>query len=102
MRSLNKQKLEKLYNNNSTKFCIEKLSVSRWKFYDMLKKNNISAKKQKQYLIDINKLIDMYINKNIDVRKISKQFNISSVYLYTILKRNNIQLRRSLKTNKHI
>ena len=99
---ISKQKLERLYNTNSTKFCIQKLSIGRWKFYDMLHKYKIPIKQQKQYLIDINILKDMYIKKNIDVKNIAKKFSISSVYLYKILKKNNIKKRREIKTNKHI
>jgi len=99
---ISKQKLKKMYYNNSTKYCIKKLSISRWKFYDLLHKYKIPIKQQKQYSIDINLLKDMYIKKNIDVKKIAEKFNISSVYLYKILKKNNIKKRRIIKTNKHI
>lgn len=99
---IDKNEFQLLYNKHGREYCKKYYNITSYKFYDLLNKFNIKLKDEKQTTIDIKQLKIMYIERNMDVKDIAKKLNISSVYLYTILKRNNIIKRRNIKTNKHI
>ena len=81
---LSKKTIAKIYNCGPT-------SIDR-----RLKEHNISIRKTKNYklseILNEQEILDLYINKDISMSKISKIYNTTNCAIRIILKRNNVKI----------
>lgn len=93
-----KEVVEKLYQNNSIKKCAETLGVAISTMKRILKRNGIELRVQKKD-IDYDSMVDMY-NSGTQIRDIAEHFNVSKSYIQNKLKERGIDI--SIKYSRRI